>query len=104
MNASHTEPFVALAVVHLLTYLAVVWRHAIPRSPVAFHVALTLPMLIGVVLLFLLAVAAEVGGGSLLGVDDGRYLQAFLWTDVVWLSILLYYAFWWYRYGRNEEA
>jgi hypothetical protein len=99
-----TSGYVVLAVVLLFTYLAIVARHAIPRAPRAFSVALTAPMLAGVVLMFLLAALVRKGSESLFGVGLQDYMTIFVWTENAWLSVLLYYAFWWYRHGRNEEA
>ncbi len=95
--------YVTLAVVLLITYLGIVARHAIPRAPQVFHLALTIPMIGGVVLLFLLAGIVQTESRSLFGIDIEFYRLVFDWTLLAWLSILLYYAYWWYMHGRNEE-
>jgi hypothetical protein len=100
----YTLSYVALAVIHLITYLAIVARHAIPRAPRAFHAALTAPMLSGVVLLFVIAAAVAGDLRDVFGLDISYYRLAFLWTEIAWLSVLLYYAFWWFKHGRNEEG
>lgn len=91
--------YVALAIIYLFTYFAIIARHAIPRAPVAFHFALTAPMFLGVALLFSIAVLVETGADA----NILHYMTAFVWTEIAWLSILLYYAYWWYMHGRNEE-
>ncbi len=103
MTTLFTASFVTLAVIHLITYAAIVARHAIPRAPIGFHLALTGPMLAGVALLFLIAVVVRTGSGALFGVGSMYYITAFVWTEIGWLSVLLYYSYWWYRHGRNEE-
>ncbi len=103
MTALFTATYVTLAVLLLITYLAIVARHAIPRAPTVFHLALTVPMIGGVVVLFLLAGIVRTESGSLFGIDVEVYRLIFLWTLIAWLSVLLYYAYWWYMHGRNEE-
>ncbi len=103
MTELFTATYITLAVVLLITYLAIVARHAIPRAPMAFHLALTIPMIGGVVVLFLLAGIVSTTSRALFGVDIEVYRLVFLWTQIAWLSILLYYAYWWYMHGRNEE-
>ncbi len=103
MTTLFTATYVTLAVVLLITYLAIVARHAIPRAPKVFHLALTIPMIGGVVVLFLLAGIVSTSSRSLFGIDIEVYRLIFLWTQISWLSILLYYAYWWYMHGRNEE-
>ncbi len=104
MTTLYAASYVTLAVVQVVTYLAIVARHAIPRSPRVFHVALTAPMWAGVVLLFMLATLVSTGSGELFGFEALDYMTFFIWTETSWLSVLLYYAYWWYRHGRNEEA
>jgi hypothetical protein len=96
--------YVVLAVIYLITYFVIVARHAIPLAPHAFHVALTVPMLGGGVLLFLLAALVRTGSGALFGMDTMFYVTAFVWSHAAWMSILLFYSYWWYMHGRNKEA
>ncbi len=104
MTTLYAASYVSLAVVQVVTYLAIVARHAIPRSPRVFHVALTAPMWAGVVLLFMLATLVSTGSGELFGLEALDYMTFFIWTETSWLSVLLYYAYWWYRHGRNEPS
>ncbi len=94
-------PFVVLAVVYIFVYLAIVARHAIPRAPVAFHFALTAPMFLGIGLLFTIAALVETGADAKTVVN---HMTGFVWTEIAWLSVLLFYSYWWYRHGRNERA
>ncbi len=103
MTTLFAATYIALAVVLLITYFAILARHAIPEAPAAIHVALTVPMLGGVVVLFLLAGIVRTESRSLFGIDIELYRLIFLWTLILWLSVLLYYAYWWFTNGRNEE-
>lgn len=94
--------YLTLAIVHLLTYLAVITRHAVPRSPFPFHIALTPFMLGGAFVLVVLGVGAVAQVNEIWGVSIVTWRSIRLWSEVGWLAILLYYAYWHFTHARND--
>lgn len=101
--------FVFLAVMMLISLVAILFRHAIPRAPSLFQALVGVPVVVASTVSFLLAYMALAEIDSLWGIGLAVYRSAITYSvGVVFLNLNIYSLAWYvslrYKHGAEAQA
>lgn len=88
-----------------VAWLGIIFRYAIPRAPLIFHILLTIPMLVASFSVVSLAYVALYGQeATVLGLDGITLLAIYFIAQACTSWVLNFYAFYWYLKGKRCPA
>lgn len=103
MNLALAFVLVGLSVAQIIALAAILYRHAIPRSPKVFHALLVGPMIVSASTAMLMGFMALANTEMLFGFSLDSYELAFFSCEFLTFSILCVYSLFYWLHGRYGD-